>query len=93
MSTLTWPDDIQRIEIRLTDEPVKVCVYHDKARACSPMAQQPCLDVVWSNVALDEHVMVEEYHSCCDIIGCPTKELQTFELIVREVILSVQLDT
>jgi hypothetical protein len=60
MSMLTSPNDIQHIEIRLTDEPVKVCVNYDKARACFPIAQQPCLDVVWSNVALDEHIVVEE---------------------------------
>jgi hypothetical protein len=60
MSMLTWPNDIQHIEIYLTDEPVKVCVNYDKARACSPIVQQPYLDVVWSNVALDEHVVVEE---------------------------------
>ena len=62
-SAVSRADDVKGIDAGLADETVDVGVDKREAGARSPVTEETGLDIVGSDIALDESVVLEEDHS------------------------------
>jgi hypothetical protein len=90
---MTWTNDIEGIKTSLADDPIKVGVNHDEAWAGAPMAQKPRLDVVVSDVSLQKNIVIQKNHGSSNIISSPPELLDGLQLLGREVVGRVEVDS
>ena len=74
-------DDEKHVNIMFDDKAVDVGISKNKAWACTPMAKETVLDIIVSDVAFDEDVVLEEDHGSGDVISCATEVTDVIELL------------
>lgn len=61
---MTRPNNEEHVYVAVAYELVEMRVDEGEARTGAPMAQKTGLDVVKSEVVLEEDIVVQEYHGC-----------------------------
>ena len=68
---MTWPCDIQCVEVPLLDDAVHVGVHQVEARSRPPVAQQPRLDVFGEKRLAQQRVVHQVDLADREIVGRP----------------------
>ena len=78
-STVTWPGDVDGVQVVLFDDPVQVNVYKVQAWCRAPVSEQTRLDMLQRQRLLEQRIVIEIDLADGQIVGCPPVGIQLAE--------------
>ena len=76
---MSWPRDVDHVQIILIDDPVQVRVDEVLSRGCSPVTQQHALHIGCCQRSLQERIVVKIYLPDRQIVGGPPVSVQIMQ--------------
>src|SRR5271154_2073475 len=83
-AAMSWPGDVEHIQVILLDDPVQMDVDEILPWRCSPMGDHQWLDVFKLQRFLQEGIVIEVDLADRDIIGCPPIGVHTTKQVWSE---------
>ena len=81
---MAWAGDIDHVQVVLFDHPIQMDVNEIQAWRCSPVTQEPRLDVLLAQRLLEQWIVVEIDLADREVVGGPPVRVQQCLLFVRQ---------